>query len=162
MDEVIRKQASEMESLLPALLRNLFLIEGDDPGMELPVAQMRVCTMLRDGPIAMSALGKDLGISLSAITQITDRLERAGMVQRMPEEEDRRVKLLQLTTHGQEMMRARQERRLRSVSEVLDRMSCDDREAVLPALRCLLKAARAASICHGADDSGAQRTLIET
>ena len=45
----------------------------------------------------MSSLGRELGVSLSAITQIADRLERAGLVTRVAKGGDRRVRRLELT-----------------------------------------------------------------
>ena len=67
----------------------------------------------------MSALGRELGVSLSAMTQIADRLERASLVDRVNQGADRRVRLLQLTEKGQEMMRRHDEVRVRRISEVM-------------------------------------------
>ena len=53
---------------------------------ELPLAQLRVCGVLCDGPRPMSAVSRELGVSLSAMTQIADRLERAGSSNASPRE----------------------------------------------------------------------------
>ena len=50
----------------------------------------------------MSALGRKLGVSLSAMTQIADRLERADMVKRVAEDSDRRVALPAIDAAGRE------------------------------------------------------------
>jgi len=142
-DHQIRDQAAAIAELIPKVMRGLFVIDVDDPATGLPIAQMRVCSILRDGPRAMTAIHKELGISLSAVTQIADRLERAGMVERVTESDDRRVRCLQLTAHGLEIMHRRRNRRVRRVSEVLERLSPEKREEVLGALRVLLDAALA-------------------
>ena len=144
-DRALREQAEVVASVLPRLVRELFIIDADDPGMALPVSQIRVCGILREGPRAMSALCKDLGISHSAMTQIADRLERAAMVERVPETADRRVKTLQLTPHGFEVMRHRSEKRLKRVLEVLEHLTPEAREPAVCALRALLEACAAAN-----------------
>ena len=144
-DRALREQAEAIASVLPRLVRELFIIDADDPGMILPVAQMRVCGILRDGPCAMSALSRELGISHSAMTQIADRLERAGMAERVPETVDRRVKSLQLTPHGFEVMRHRSEKRLKRVLEVLEHLTPEARDPAVSALRTLLEACAAAN-----------------
>ena len=60
----------------------------------------------------MSALSRELGVSLSALTQIADRLERARLVKRTAAEDDRRVRCLQLTARGEKMMRSCREARV--------------------------------------------------
>ena len=140
-NESLNDQVAEIATILPRLMRRLFVIYADDPAMELPMAQMRVCSLLYDGSQSMSALSRELGISHSAITQIADRLERSHMVERVSETEDRRVKTLRLTAEGREAMRLRRERRKRRVSEVLGCLDPDSRRAVLEALNMLLDAA---------------------
>jgi DNA-binding MarR family transcriptional regulator len=137
MNEELTDQASEVERLFPQIGRRLFTIHPDDPAADLPVTQLRVCTLLRNGPATMSALGDDLGISMSAVTQIADRLERAGLVARVAEADDRRMKKLLLTAHGEEVMQARWERRVECVSAALATLTDERRADVLCALRDL-------------------------
>ena len=49
----------------------------------------------------MSALSREFGVSLSAMTRIADRLERARLVKRVAEGGDRRIRHLQLTPRGE-------------------------------------------------------------
>jgi DNA-binding MarR family transcriptional regulator len=139
-EAALREQSEAVVSLLGGLMRRLFTLEADDPAMELPVAQMRVCAVLIDGPKTMGAISRELGISHSAITQIADRLERAGMVERVPESEDRRCKSLRLTAFGVEKMRSRRERRVLRMQSALDKLPVENRAAVVSALRMLLDA----------------------
>src|SRR5215472_9587622 len=96
-DESLISQAAKLECLLPKLMRRLFTLDPSHPANELPVAQLRVCVILQAGPRTVSAVSEELGISVSATTQIADRLERAGLVERVAERDDRRMKLLRLT-----------------------------------------------------------------
>lgn len=133
-------QAAELETLFPHLARRLFAVNPDDPALELPITQLRVCSILQSGPATMTVLGDELAISLSAVTQIADRLERAGMVERIADAEDRRMKKLVLTPHGVSVMRARWERRVRHCSGALQGLPQARRAEVLSALRDLLTA----------------------
>jgi DNA-binding MarR family transcriptional regulator len=125
-------------SLLMALVRHLS--SGDDALTALPLAQLRVCGVLYGGPRPMSALGQQLGVSLSAVTQLADRLERARLVRRVADEADRRVKCLQLTERGQRLMRAREEARVRRLSAALERLPAEARSTVIEGLELLVRA----------------------
>ncbi|WBB69078.1 MarR family transcriptional regulator [Micromonospora sp. WMMD812] len=48
----------------------------------------------RSGPIPTGALAPELGVGITAVTGIVDRLERAGYVRREPDPTDRRRVLL--------------------------------------------------------------------
>ena len=124
----LHQQAELLDSQFMVLGRYLFGME-DDPVVQLPLGQLRVCGMLyQQGPRSLSALGKELAVSLSAMTQIADRLERARLVKRIADEADRRVKSLQLTVRGQEIMRCREESRIRRMFAMLARLSPEARE----------------------------------
>ncbi|MCE5199517.1 MAG: MarR family transcriptional regulator [Armatimonadota bacterium] len=143
MSDVLYDQAQAITDIMPRLTRRLFTIGADDPGLEFPVAQIRVCSILLDGPRTMSALSKELGISLSAITQIADRLEKSGMVERVTETCDRRVKCLQLADRGKEVMRIRVAKRVERVCKVLNQLAPEDRDRALTGLKTLFDAAAA-------------------
>ncbi|MBN2578016.1 MAG: MarR family transcriptional regulator [Pirellulales bacterium] len=138
-DAMPSQQAREIIVVLPTVIRHLFTMEGDPAG-ELPLAQLQVCSLLFDAPRAMTLLSRELKISLSAMTQLADRMERAGLVRRVIEGADRRVRRLQLTPRGEEILRYREEARLQQVVEVIEQLSPRQRRQVLFALRKLLAA----------------------
>jgi DNA-binding MarR family transcriptional regulator len=142
-EPLLQWQAAELESLLPALMRKLFTLDPDSPVSDLPIAQLRVCTLLQAGTRSLSMLSQDLDISVSAMTQIADRLERAGMVERVPGAEDRRVRLLQLSAQGLERMQYRRAFRMHRAQEALLQIAEGERPAILEAVSRLLNAATA-------------------
>lgn len=141
IDPTLSRQATELETLLPTLMRRLFTLDRDNVVYDLPVAQLRVCSLLQSGPRTLSTLSQDLYISVSAMTQIADRLERAGMVERVSGSEDRRVRLLQLSPLGVERMKSRREMRIHRAVESLLQLSEEERCTVLDAVNLLLSAA---------------------
>ena len=135
-------QASAMAALLPAVMRQLFTLKRDRAA-GLPLAQLRVCGILSGGPRPMSKLSRELRVSLSAMTQIADRLERAHLVKRVAEGSDRRIKCLQLTRQGATMMRRREEARIERLLAVLGRLSPQARQEVVGVLETLRAACTA-------------------
>jgi DNA-binding MarR family transcriptional regulator len=127
---------------MPLVARGLLALNNDVAG-DLPLAQLRVCGILEEGPQSMSALSRELGVSLSAMTQIADRLERSQWVCRVAEGNDRRVRRLRLTPHGEDMMRARKKARVERVLSVLGHLSTKERMQVLTTLEVLLRASQA-------------------
>ena len=129
-NDTIRDQAIAINTLLSKVMRRLNRLETGDPVTELPIAQMRVCLVLLDKPRTMSCLSKELGISLSAVTQLADRLEKAELVERYVDDDDLRVKLMRLSAHGEEIMRARRQRRVERLVKVLECLPTEDRDQV--------------------------------
>jgi len=144
-DDEIKLQAAQLEQLLPGLARRLFTVEPDHPLADLPIAQLRVCSLLlQHGARPMSQVGDELSISLSAVTQLADRLERAGLVTRIAESApgcDRRTKRLCLTPRGEMLMISRRALRLARTEAALRHLPAVSRRAVLDALETLLDAA---------------------
>ena len=147
--------AEAIAGLVPRLARGLSSSEKD-PADNLPLAQLRLCGILSEGARPMSALSRALGVSLSALTQIADRLERARLVKRVAEENDRRVRCLQLTTRGEKMMHKRREVRVLRTLTVLEHLAAQQREAVRASLEILVEACAAvhASEQNGSGENG--------
>jgi DNA-binding MarR family transcriptional regulator len=142
-ETVTLEQAKRAASLVMTLVRQL---SAPDNGLadELPLGQLRVCNILYEGPRPMSVLSRDLNVSLSAMTQIADRLETAGLVNRIAEGNDRRIKCLQLTPQGEKILRLREDARVRRVREALGQLPSEARTDVLAALETLAGACAAA------------------
>ena len=143
-DHDLSEQAAQLEALMRRLMRQLSRLDLQNPTTHLPQAQLRVCAILADGSLTISILAREIGISVSAATQLADRLESADLVERVAGTGDRRRKQLRLTDHGRRLMRSRRQRRVRRAGEMLAQLSPDRRVALLGALQELLHASRAA------------------
>src|SRR3954470_22134365 len=93
----LRTSAQVLEELLPKLMRILYRPEDSDLLRDLPVAQLRLMRLLYPDAKSHSSVGEELGISVSAITQVANRLEILGLVERQENATDRRIKNLKLT-----------------------------------------------------------------
>jgi len=66
---------------------------------DLTPQQIGLLRML-DEPMSMRAFAEDLSCDPSNVTGLVDRAERLGLVQRVPDPRDRRIRMLTLTPKG--------------------------------------------------------------
>jgi DNA-binding MarR family transcriptional regulator len=79
-------------------------INAELAGLGLHPMQALALRLLQPGePGPMSALASRLHCDASNVTNIADRLEAAGLIERRADEHDRRVKTLALTARGEEV-----------------------------------------------------------
>jgi DNA-binding MarR family transcriptional regulator len=138
----IEAQARLLESLLPAIMRAIFTLPSNHAVNELPIAQLRLCSLLRVGPSSMSALSREMHTSVSAVTQMADRLASAGLVERCADPEDRRARCLRLTPYGQGIMASRHNVRVQGAVRALAGLQPNDRQALLGLLETFLQASQ--------------------
>ncbi len=137
----IAEQAARLEDLMPTILRRLFTLANAGLFADMPLAQLRICSYLQDGPQSMTAIADELGMSTSAVTQIADRMERAGLVERVAAQCDRRLRRLHLTARAAEQMHARRESRTHRAQEALSHIAPSLRADLVEGLEQLLAAA---------------------
>jgi MarR family transcriptional regulator, 2-MHQ and catechol-resistance regulon repressor len=98
-------------------------------------------TLLHKGPLPVNVLGRKLLLTTGSITTAVDRLAKRGLVQRKDDPGDRRVRLVELTPKGRQLIGpafARHEDYLEKVASVLTR---EERVTLVELLRKLGKAA---------------------
>ena len=98
--------------------------------------------VMAGAPYAMSPskLNEWVGLSSGGITKTVDRLESAGFVKRMPDPNDGRGVLVELTARGRKMASRIFDAGLRKYSETLERLSRAERRRLVVSLRTLLDA----------------------
>jgi DNA-binding MarR family transcriptional regulator len=128
-------QAEEVHSALLGFGRKLLTV--DDPTLDLPVRQLKVCLALLRRSCSMSEISREIGLSPSAVTQVSDRLVRRGLVERAFQDEDRRVRKLKLTAKGLQLMRTHEEKQLRRIAAALDSLSESELDQLLAGLEIL-------------------------
>jgi DNA-binding MarR family transcriptional regulator len=67
---------------------------------DLSLTQIRVLAILRDRRVKMSELAEYLGLDKSTVSGLVDRAQRRGLLQRTPNQVDRRVVDVHLTPAG--------------------------------------------------------------
>lgn len=79
------------------------------------------------GPIIMSDLGEELGVTPRNVTKLVDELETEGLVRRLPHPSDRRATLIELTAKGREKIDEGYAEYVAVTSELFSVLSEEDR-----------------------------------
>jgi DNA-binding MarR family transcriptional regulator len=111
------------------------------PDLELTIPQIKTLTLLQhQGPQRMGSIATYLGSTLSSSTSIIDRLVDKGLVERLPDPDDRRVVICQLTPRGQEATEQFWRIGRTRVVELTERLDIEELEIVVRAMELLYKA----------------------
>ncbi|WP_432970945.1 MarR family winged helix-turn-helix transcriptional regulator [Dactylosporangium sp. CA-233914] len=89
----------------------------------LPPQQLQLLCMLIDGPVGMSELGRLMHLERSTMTGLVDRVEKRGLVARVPDPADRRACVVTLHDDGRRLAVAAHDdvtARLESMTRCLD------------------------------------------
>jgi DNA-binding MarR family transcriptional regulator len=104
--------------------------------------QLRVLILIAaSGPQNLGAVAVELGVHPSNATRTCERLVQSGMVARTEDPNDRRYVQLALTPKGTALVNQVLDSRRSAMSDVLARMSIDDRASVAAAFRTFADAA---------------------
>lgn len=128
-------QAKAVHAALRRIGRNVLSV--DHPAMDLPIRQLKVCMALLPGSCSMTEISREVGLSRSSVTQVSDRLERRGLVERELQRDDRRVRKLKLTAKGLQLMRSHERKQLRRIAAVLKELSKSEIEQMMAGLAVL-------------------------
>lgn len=110
-------------------------------GLSMP----QVSTLFRlhyRGGCGVSDIAQHLYVSNAAASQMVDRLEQQGLVDRVPHPADRRVRMVQLTDRGHSLVDEGIEVRLRWISDLTRMLTPEQQETIVVALSALTDAAR--------------------
>lgn len=130
-EETVRKSGAEdreriaqqLEQLLPRLMRSISTLTPEDPLYSVTTSQMKVLTLVSTGTTSTTCLGNQLKISLSAVSQIIERLRESGLIESVEDTEDRRQRVIRLTKIGQSAMDARKQGRIHRINAALNEFS---------------------------------------
>jgi DNA-binding MarR family transcriptional regulator len=106
--------------------------------LELSPAQCHVLHLIEPGKaVPMGHLAERLACDASNVTGLIDRLESRGLLRRRPSEQDRRIKVLQLTPAGLRVRDMLVER-MSTPPDILERLSPRERQMLARILARLL------------------------
>ena len=107
--------------------------------LELSPAQCHVLHLIEPGrPLPMGQLAETLACDASNVTGLVDRLESRGLVRRHPSAEDRRVKVLELTSTGAKLRTLLLER-MTTPPATLKRLSAAEQRSLVKILTRLVE-----------------------
>jgi DNA-binding MarR family transcriptional regulator len=102
--------------------------------LDLTMIQAQVLRVLRRGPLQTGQLAAELRISAPAITQLTDRLIRKGLIERQAAVDDRRCVLVALSSKGKRLVDQFRKRRAELFKDALSNISKVEQGQLIEAL----------------------------
>lgn len=107
----------------------------------LSLTHLHALTILEArGPLAMSHLAEELGVSVASATGIVSRLEERRLVERRHGLDDRRVVWVHPTRLGAGVFARLRRQRVKRLRKLLDQLSPDELTAFLVGLRAMRRA----------------------
>ncbi|MDP9821251.1 MarR family winged helix-turn-helix transcriptional regulator [Nocardioides massiliensis] len=136
----------ETTTAVEAFIRNAFA-PGRDPWIEafveidLTFNQARTLMVLEHTahPMPIGQIAQLLGLTLPSAGRNVDRLVRLDLVERHEDPEDRRVKLVELTAKGRELVDLKVDCHRASTTSFLADHTDEDRAALVAALRPFIR-----------------------
>ncbi|MFG2313334.1 MarR family winged helix-turn-helix transcriptional regulator [Streptomyces sp. NPDC048566] len=127
-------------------LVELWVSAGQSVVPRLSAHQLKALRAVGHRPeLTLTGLAERVGIALPAASRLCDRLEAAGLLQRVPHPGNRRALLLLLTPQGKKILTETAERRSALLAAVLDGMTPLQRLAFEDGLRAFQRARHASS-----------------
>jgi len=130
--------------LRPVLLRLARELRKETEQLGVTARQATLLWLVKRSPgLSLAELAAEEGISAPAMSGHVDRLERAGLLERLRSSDDRRRVGLRLTDEGERLMRRVRARRTTWLADRLKALEPTELEAIevaVPALMQLLEA----------------------
>ncbi|RNC62823.1 MAG: Transcriptional repressor MprA [Candidatus Dichloromethanomonas elyunquensis] len=96
-----------------------------------------LCIIYEKGLITMGELCKDISSACSTATDLADKLERAGYVERLREKKDRRVVRLNILPKGEKLVKSVIEQRSEKLGAVLEAFDEEEKMKTISFLETL-------------------------
>ncbi|MFD0068406.1 MarR family winged helix-turn-helix transcriptional regulator [Streptomyces sp. NPDC056690] len=94
----------------------------------------------REGPYRLSELARAENVSQPNMTQLVTRMERAGLVRRVADDNDGRAVLVEATDSGLDVFRRRRAERAQALDLLIGELTEPEQQAVRTALPALARA----------------------
>jgi len=91
--------------------------------------------LLHKGPLTISAIGEKILLASASMTSAIDRLEKRNLVRRLLQEQDRRVRLIDLTGEGRALIECLFAQHARDLEAIAGELSCEERRVLATALK---------------------------
>jgi MarR family transcriptional regulator, organic hydroperoxide resistance regulator len=125
----------ELDHIFSRLIYRVRVLHNRYTVDEITDTQFIVLRALRKGPCNTSFLAHMLGVTLSAVTALINRLHRMGLVTRQRHEKDRRQVVITITPKGIKLLGEVEEKRNLLLALYLAKVSESERNQLLELLQ---------------------------
>ena len=132
--------------LYPALFRHYYRRRDPRAWRPRPETMAVLEHLAATGPLTVTEAARHFDRSQSAMSELCERMMARGLLDRMPDERDRRRHLIWLTPQGRQVLaEARQVLSGELLRRAVERMRPEDRRQLVDGMRALLAAAHPTS-----------------
>jgi DNA-binding MarR family transcriptional regulator len=109
------------------------------PGIPAPLGPRHIAALqhLRGGPLTVGTLAAELGLTLPTVSGVLADLDRAGLIDRKPDQADRRRTIVSISDARWPVMEPWLDGAAAPLARVLDRLAPSERTAFLKAMDML-------------------------
>ncbi len=135
IDRLVREFHQEMVALVK---KYQFRDRNQMTACGISVSQCYVLeTLHRDGSLNMNQLADKMHLKISTVTRVVEQLVKHNYVVREEDENDRRVRLIHMTTQGEEIFQRSWQAVFASEKKILENFPAEQRELLIALLRRL-------------------------
>lgn len=138
MSDSFERYCAELDEVSVKVIRRLGHEVSDmlEEGMTSP--QFLVMRLIgQNKAMTVSEISEHMGVTLSAVTSLSDRLKASGLLTRERDEADRRIVWLKLTDSGRQKLEELEAKRIAMMRKYLGRLPEDDLARMLDIFRRL-------------------------
>jgi DNA-binding MarR family transcriptional regulator len=140
VNDVIADPLVVANELRPVLLRLARELRKETESLGVTARQVTLLWLIRTNPgLSLRELAAEEGISAPALSGYVDRLEKAGLIERVRDAEDRRRVGLTLTEDGSRLLKRVRARRTTWLAERLRELDPEEVAAIERAIEPLLR-----------------------
>jgi DNA-binding MarR family transcriptional regulator len=131
---------------LSRLIRSLSRVTGAaEEGPAMTATQRLAFFELGEGPLRLNDLADRMGVSPPTASRSVDALYELGLVERVPDPQDRRALRIELTSPGRELLADRKAKAQTAFAPAVASLSASERKTLSQLLRRMADAVRAGS-----------------
>jgi DNA-binding MarR family transcriptional regulator len=118
---------------------------------ELSLSQMKALQLLFNAtdPVSVKSLGEGLGLSLAAMSRAAEGLVQRGLVDRLEDAQDRRIKRLSLTASGRKLVQKLRDVRMAGFDGFVSTLSPKQQAQLAKTLEPILARDDVVAFCGG-------------
>ena len=144
----LREYIFQLDDLLPVLIKHFHI---SDPhklyGIKISLKQYLALDILaQKGKCMVSELSKNLGVALSTMTELTDRLVKKRFAKRIKDIKDNRIVWVNLTGKGLEIIQKINEKKQKHILSILEKLGEDERQTLINVLKVVSQAVKKVEI----------------
>lgn len=128
----LSQMIDRLDQEVPALFRSFaaYLFPGSRDGLtHVQTAMLKL--LYYEGARTVSEIAEFMGVTMAAVSSLTDRLLKNKLITRERSEKDRRVVIISLTAEGRELIQQFLQQRRRKLERLLEELGREKAERLL-------------------------------